>query len=237
MHIQLVNPNSSASMTMLIRESAKACAFAGTRITAVNPDTTPSSIEGYTDEAMSVPAMLELIRKGEAQGVNAHVIACFDDPGLAAAREIASGPVIGICQAAIQVATCIATRFSVVTSLSRSVPIIEDLVQAYGSGSRCRSVRCVDMPVLALEAEPEIAENRLIQEIEAARDQDRVDAVILGCAGMADLCRRLEERTGMPVIDGVAAAVKIAEGLVGGQYRTSKLGGYNYPETKAERLV
>ncbi len=236
MHIQLVNPNSSVSMTSLICESAKACAFVGTKITAVSPDTTPSSIEGYTDEAMSVPAMLDLIRQGEAQGVNGHIIACFDDPGLAAAREIASGPVVGICQAAIQVATCIATRFSIVTSLHRSVPIIEDLVHAYGSGSRCRSVRCVDMPVLALEKDPEFTENRLAQEIEAARDRDRVDAVILGCAGMGDLCRRLQERTGMPVIDGVAAAVKIAEGLVGGQYRTSKLGGYNYPEKKTAEL-
>lgn len=232
MRIQLINPNSSASMTTLIRQSAEACAHPGTRITAVNPETTPLSIEGYADESMSVPAMLDLIRWGEAQGIDAHVVACFDDPGLAAAREIAAGPVVGICQAAVQVATVIATRFSVVTTLSRSVPIIEDLVAAYGADARCRSVRCVEMPVLALEENPETTEARLVQEIEAARDHDRADAVILGCAGMSDLCRRLEDRTGVPMIDGVVAAVKFAEGLVGGRYRTSKLGGYDYPRSK-----
>ncbi|MBT9246521.1 aspartate/glutamate racemase family protein (plasmid) [Gemmobacter fulvus] len=233
MKILVINPNSTLSMTMQIADSARRCAFPGTVIEAINPKGTPASIEGHADEAMSVPAMLDLIRAGEARGVDAYVIACFDDPGLAAAREIAAGPVIGICQAAVQVATTIATRFSIVTTLPRSVPIIEDLVEAYGAGHRCRAVRAVDMPVLALEQDPTTAEARLIREIEAARDVDGAEAVVLGCAGMSDLCDRLQLQTGMPVIDGVTAAVKLAEGLVGGGYATSKIGAYDYPRAKS----
>lgn len=127
MHIHLINPNSTASMTAQALESALLVKHAHTHVSASNPTDTPASIEGGADEAMSVPGMLAEIRQGEAQGVDAYVIACFDDPGLHAAREVAKGPVIGICQAAVQVAMTISRRFSVITTLPRSVPIIEDL--------------------------------------------------------------------------------------------------------------
>ncbi len=230
--ILLVNPNSTASMTALVRRSAERVAAPGTRIEAVNPADGPASIEGYHDEAMAVPAMLDAIRAGEARGIHAHVIACFDDPGLDAAREIARSPVIGICQAAVQVASTLAARFSVVTTLPRSVPIIEDLVESYGAGRRCRRVRAVDLPVLALEANPREAQARLLSEIRATLAEDRAEAVVLGCAGMSDLCAWLSAETGVPVIDGVTAAVKLAEALVGAGYRTSKVGAYAWPRTK-----
>jgi allantoin racemase len=232
MKILVINPNSTASMTAQIAESARRCAFPGTLIEAATARGTPASIEGHADEAMAVPAMLDLIRGGEVQGVDAYVIACFDDPGLAAAREIARGPVVGICQAGVHVAATIASRFSIVTTLPRSVPIIEDLVAGYGAAHRCRSVRSVNMPVLALEQDPDTCERRLLHEIRAARDQDGAEAVLLGCAGMSELCARLQDQTGIPVIDGVSAAVKLSEGLVGGGYLTSKVGAYGFPRLK-----
>ncbi|MEI2685385.1 MAG: aspartate/glutamate racemase family protein [Cypionkella sp.] len=234
MRIMVINPNSTASMTAQIRKSAESCAGLGTVIEAANPIDTPRSIEGYADEARAVPAMLDLIQEGQVRGAQGFVIACFDDPGLAAAREVARGPVVGICQAAVQVAVTIANRFSIVTTLPRSVPIIEDLVASYGASARCRSVRAVNMPVLALEAEPDVAETRLLQEIEAARDNDGAEVIILGCAGMSELCDRLAAKSGVPVIDGVVAAVKLVEGLVAGGYATSKLGSYNFPRLKEE---
>jgi allantoin racemase len=232
MRIMVINPNSTAAMTAQIRKTAEGCALATTVIEAVNPAGTPRSIEGHADEARAVPAMLDLIEAGQDRGAQGFVIACFDDPGLAAAREVARGPVVGICQAAVQVAVTIASRFSIVTTLPRSVPIIEDLVAQYGATPRCRSVRAVDMPVLSLEAEPARAEARLLREIEAARDIDGAEVVILGCAGMSDLCDRLAAQSGMPVIDGVVAAVKLVEGLVGAGYATSKLGSYDFPRVK-----
>lgn len=237
MRILVINPNSTASMTAQIDASARRAAFPGTVIESINPQGTPASIEGHADEARAVPAMLDLIRAGEARGMDAYVIACFDDPGLAAARELARGPVVGICQAGVHVASTIASRFSIVTTLPRSVPIIEDLVAGYGAAGRCRNVRAVNMPVLALEQEPETCELRLLHEIRAARDQDRAEAVLLGCAGMSELCDRLQAQTGVPVIDGVSAAVKLAEGLVGGRYLTSKIGAYDYPRHKAAALI
>lgn len=233
MHIHLINPNSTASMTTQALESALLVKHAHTRVSASNPTDTPVSIEGGADEAMAVPGMLAEIRQGEAQGVDAYVIACFDDPGLHAAREVAKGPVIGICQAAVQVAMTISRRFSVITTLPRSVPIIEDLISDYGAERHCRKVRAIDLPVLALEEDPQKAERLLLQEIELAKAEDGAEAIVLGCAGMSSLCDRLKEATGVPVIDGVTAAVKIAEALIGAGYTTSKVNTYAYPRIKA----
>ncbi|GLS29745.1 allantoin racemase [Mesorhizobium albiziae] len=232
MHILLINPNSTASMTEQALASALRVKQPGTRVTATNPTDTPASIEGGADEAMAVPGMLSQIRKGEAEGVDAYVIACFDDPGLHAAREVARGPVIGICQAAVQVAMTISRRFSVITTLPRSIPIIEDLVVSYGANHHCRNVRAIDLPVLALEEDPLQAERLLANEIERAKKEDRAEAIVLGCAGMSVLCDRLSAATGVPVIDGVTAAVKFAEALVGAGYATSKANAYDFPRIK-----
>ncbi|WP_079210610.1 aspartate/glutamate racemase family protein [Brucella pituitosa] len=237
MHIHLINPNSTASMTKQALDSALLVKQSHTRISASNPLDTPASIEGGADEALAVPSMLAEIRKGESQGVDAYVIACFDDPGLNAAREVATGPVIGICQAAIQVAMTISRRFSVITTLPRSVAIIEDLVIAYGAERHCRKVRAINLPVLALEEERDRAEQLLISEIKRARDEDGAEAIVLGCAGMSSLCERLKRATGVPVIDGVTAAIKMAEALVGAGYATSKVNSYDYPLSKGPAIT
>lgn len=232
MHVFVVNPNSTASMTAVIRDSAERVAGPGTVIEAVTLAGTPASIEGHADEARAVPAMLDAIRAAEGRGAQATVIACFDDPGLGAAREVARGPVVGLCQAGVQVAMTIAARFSIVTTLPRSVPIIEDLVEAYGAGRQCRRVRSVDLPVLALEADPAEAFARLKREIRLAVEDDGAEAVLLGCAGMAEMCRALQAETGVPVIDPVSAAVKLAEAFAGGGFATAKGGSYAFPREK-----
>ncbi|WP_245766438.1 aspartate/glutamate racemase family protein [Sulfitobacter brevis] len=232
MRVHVINPNSTISMTAQIGRAARRAASADTVIDLVTARGTPVSIEGYADEALSIPAMLAEIRAAEARGAGAHVIACFDDPGLSAAREVAAAPVIGICQAAVQVAMTLSVRFSVVTTLGRSVPIIEDLVDSYGAARRCRRVRAIDLPVLTLEEDPDGSYALLAAEVCAARDHDSAEVVVLGCAGMAEMCERLTAETGVPVIDGVTAAVRQAEALIGMGYRTSKLGGYAWPRIK-----
>ncbi len=151
MRILVVNPNTTSSMTATIGRAAQAAAAPGTVVEAVNPADGPASIEGYFDEAYSVPGLLAEIRKGEAAGFDGYMIACFDDTGLDAARSLASGPVIGIGEAAFHCASLIAGRFSVITTLSRSMPAIEHNLARYGLAARCARVRASEVPVLALE--------------------------------------------------------------------------------------
>lgn len=237
MRILVVNPNTSASMTASIGAAARAAAAPGTEIVAVNPESGPASIEGYYDEAFSVPGLLEEIAKGEAAGVAGHVIACFDDTGLEAARCLARAPVIGIGEAAFHVAALVAHRFAVVTTLSRSIAAIETNLLKYGLDRRCARVRAADVPVLSLE-DPESNATALISvEIERAKNEDRAEAIVLGCAGMADLAQRLSQKHALPVIDGVASAVKLAEALATLGLRTAKAGAYASPLPKPYRGV
>ena len=231
MKLLVVNPNSTAAMTDRIACSILPFAAAGTEISFRNPASSPASIEGFYDEASSVAAMLEIIAEAEEAGSQGCVVACFDDPGIGAAREIASGPVMGICQAAMQAASIVAARFSVVTTLPRSVPIIEDLAVAYGMERRCRRVHAADIAVLALEQD---ADARMIvrDAVCRAAKQDGSEAIVLGCAGMADLTGWLSEEAGVPVIDGCLAGLKIIEGMVGAGLRTSKAGAYGWPRAK-----
>lgn len=232
MKIFVINPNTTVSMTEKIDACARAAASPGTEIVTRNPAGGPVSIEGYYDEAIATPGLLEEIRRGEAAGADAFVVACFDDPAIGACRELATGPVLGICEAAMHAATMIASSFSVVTTLPRAVPIIEDLAVRYGMERRCRRVRAADLPVLSLEEADPKARQQVLAEVGRAVAEDRCEAVILGCAGMADLTGWLSREAGVPVIDGVVAAVRMAEALVGAGLRTSKAGAYQPPRPK-----
>jgi allantoin racemase len=230
--ILIVNPNTTAAMTEKIGAAARAVAASGTEIIAVNPPDGPVSIEGYYDEAFSVPGLLAEIAKGEALGVAAHIIACFDDTGLEAARSLASAPVIGIGEAAFHLASMLGHRFSVVTTLSRSIAAIETNLTKYGLATRCAKVRACEVPVLSLDDPSSNASALISAEIERAKLLDSAEAVVLGCAGMADLAARLTEQHGLPVIDGVASAVKLAEAFATLGLKTSKIGAYAAPRPK-----
>jgi len=231
--IKLINPNTSQSMTELIGAAARSVASPGVQIEAVSPQHGPVSIEGHYDEALACVGLLEEVRRGEADGADAYVIACFGDPGLDAAREIARGPVLGVAEAAMRSACYLATGFSVVTTLKRTVVIAEHLVDKYGVRRHCRRVRACEIPVLELENPASDAYRTILAECRRALAEDDSGAIVLGCAGMADLCERLQRELGVPVIDGVAAATATAEALVRAGLGTSKLGDYARPLPKA----
>jgi allantoin racemase len=220
-------------MTEKIGRAARAVAASGTEIIAVNPPDGPVSIEGYYDEAFSLPGLLAEIANGETLGVSAHIIACFDDTGLEAARSLASAPVIGIGEAAFHLASLLGHRFTVVTTLSRSIAAIETNLLKYGLASRCAKVRACEVPVLALDDPASNASVRIGEEIERAKCEDNAEVIVLGCAGMADLAARLSEQHGLPVIDGVTSAVKLAVALGVLGLKTSKIRTYAAPLPKA----
>ncbi|MGI9433914.1 MAG: aspartate/glutamate racemase family protein [Geminicoccaceae bacterium] len=232
MKILVVNPNTTLSMTEKIGEAARSVAAPGTEITAVSPDKGPVSIEGHYDEAYCVPGVVEQVLAGAAEGYDGFVVACFDDPGLHSCRTAVAQPVVGICEAAMHAATMIAASFSVVSTLARSIPVIEELGIRYGMERRMKRVWAADIPVLALEEEGSDAKEKVRAAVLRAIEEDRSEAVILGCAGMADLTAWLTRETGVPVLDGVASAVKMAEGLVALGLGTSKVGGYASPRPK-----
>ena len=231
MKLLLINPNTTQAMTDGIAATARAVAAPATRVVAVQPSFGPASIEGHFDEAIAAAGVAEQVRLFGSDA-DAVLIACFGDPGLDAAREACDGPVLGIAEAAFQAAAMLATGFSVVTTMVRTCVIAEHLLHKYGFERRCRGVHGSDIPVLALE-DGGLA---CLPQIEALARQalvrDRSGAIVLGCAGMAPLCQTLQQRLGVPVVDGVSAAVKFAEALHALGLRTGKRGDYARPLPK-----
>ncbi|MEP0234459.1 aspartate/glutamate racemase family protein [Roseibium sp.] len=214
-HLLVINPNTTASMTRKIGEAARAAAGPRTRITAINPHHGPAAIQGAADGGAALPGLLALVETtlSNDPAVDAVIIACFDDTGVWQLKSRCSVPVIGIGEAACHMASLLVERFSVVTTLSVSVPVLEDNLARNGLARRCVKVRASDVPVLDLEDAASDARGKITAEMSCALAEDDIGAIVLGCAGMADLANELSEQFQVPVLDGVAAAIGLAEAL------------------------
>lgn len=232
MLIKVINPNTDEAMTATIEKCARAVAGPGTRLEVVASPMGPASIESHYDEALSVPGILTEVLAGEAEGVDGYLIACFGDPGLDAVRELTSAPVLGVAEAGYHAAAMLGRGFSVVTTLGRTRGRALDLARTYGFEHRCLAVHACEIPVLELDTDPD-AERRITQMCRAALDRDGSDVVVLGCAGMADLCARISAAIGAPVVDGVAAGVVMLESLARLGLRTPSRGEFSAPPPKA----
>lgn len=208
--IVLINPNSTASMTEAMVKTAQADRPELT-IEGWTSAKGPAAIEGREDGAQAVPPMLDLVREASEKGARAIIIGCFDDTGLEAAQQLAKCPVIGIGQAAYHVASMASSRFSVVTTLGVSVPILEENVRAYGLAGNLARVRASGVPVLDLEHNPGPAMQAVLDEILRAEGEDDIDAIVLGCGGMVHLPELVREHTQLRLIDGVRSAIAVAD--------------------------
>lgn len=132
-------------------------------------------------------------------------------------------------------ASMVATGFSIVTTLVRTVGIARHLVATYGMSGHCRNIRATDLAVLDLERPGSAAYAAILEECRRASTQDGAEAIVLGCAGMADLASRIGKELGVPVVERVTVAVKFVEALVGLGLRTSKIGELAPPLRKAYR--
>lgn len=245
MRIHLINPNTSRAMTDKIAVTAREVAGPDVDVVATCPEpgAGPAAVESHTDEAWAALVVAQQVAAAEAAGVgpadggepdgvgpaDGYVVACFGDPGLDAARELTDGPVVGIAEAAMHVATLSGRTFAVVTTLSRTLGRAHDLVRRYGFEDTCVAMYAADVPVLELEDAGSAAREKIAELCERAVRDDGADTVVLGCAGMTDLCADLTKRTGVPVIDGVAAAVGLVSGMVRMGVGTSKRDEYAPP--------
>jgi allantoin racemase len=110
--------------------------------------------------------------------------------------------VVGIAEAAMHAASFLGRGFSVVTTLARTTGRAWDLAEAYGMTRFCRAVRACEIPVLALEDPESDAFAAIVAESRRAVADDGAEAIVLGCAGMADLAARMTEAVGVLVVDG-----------------------------------
>lgn len=229
MKILVLNPNTSTTMTAEIDVAARAAAAPGTEIVSAQPQFGTVAIDSAAESYLSAVGVMDLVATQLATGTfdaDAVVLAGFGEHGKDALQEMLEVPVLDIAESAAHVAQLIGRRFSVVTTLTRSIAPIEDRLLLAGLAGHCASVRACGLGTAEIDADPAGAVAAIVAEAARAVTQDRADVICLGCAGMAGVTAAIAEKVGVPAVDGVVAAVGLAQMLVGLGLSTSKAGGY-----------
>jgi allantoin racemase len=221
--ILTVNVNTTESMTALIGEQARGAASPGTEIVAVTPRFGPVSVESILESHLSAVGVLDAVLHTPGP-YDAVILAGFGELGREALQELVAVPVVDITDAAAHLACLLGRSFAVVTTVPRAVPAIEDRLTLAGLRARCVAVRAIQMNVLDLEADLDATAAAIAAAATQAVRDDGAEVICLGCAGMAGLAERVSARVGVPVVDGVTAAVTLAESLHSLGLRTSRVG-------------
>lgn len=207
MAVIIINPNSTRSMTHAMlaqaRRSVPDLDFEGWTSTEG-----PQAIQGVADGEAARAPLLQLVERASSQDADGIIIGCFDDTALEEAAKIAVCPVIGIGQASYHYAALRNWRFSVVTTLSVSTPIIQSNIERHGFGHVVSKVRASEIPVLELETNTRLASKMVTQEALIAEQEDGISAVILGCAGMVEVVDAVRRKLSAAVIDPVECAAQ-----------------------------
>ena len=231
MRILVVNVNTTESITDTIARQARAVAAPGTEIVGLTPRFGADSVEGNFESYLAAIAVMDRVMAYD-QPFDAVIQAGYGEHGREGLQELLNVPVVDITEAAASTAMFLGHAYSVVTTLDRTVPLIEDRLKLAGLYQRCSSVRASGMAVLELEEHPLAAMEAIVHQAELAIREDKAEVICLGCGGMAGLDERIRQRTGVPVVDGVTAAVTIAESLVRLGLSTSKIRTYATPRPK-----
>jgi allantoin racemase len=231
MRILVVNVNTTQSMTEAIGAQAQAFAAEGTEIVALTPRFGAESVEGNFESYLAAVAVMDRVAS-YPEPFDAVIQAGYGEHGREGLQELLDVPVVDITEAAASTAMFLGHKYSVVTTLDRAVPLIEDRLKVAGLEARCASVRASGLAVLELEEDPARAVETIVEQAERAVRDDKAEVIVLGCGGMAGLDEQIRARTGVPVVDGVAAAVTIAESLVRLGLSTSKVRTFAPPRTK-----
>ena len=211
-NILLINPNTTASMTELVLRTARGFARPDTRLRAVTGAFGARYVASRAAYAVAGHAALDALANDRGTK-DAVVLACFGDPGLAALKEVSAVPVVGMADASILQACAIGQRFSIVTGGERWKSMLEEFVASHGLSSRLASVRTVAPTGAAIARNPKAAMALLAKGCTACVREDGADVVILGGAGLAGLAAKLKTMVDAPLLDGVACAISMAEGL------------------------
>lgn len=220
MKILIINPNSDPDMTAAIQQTADT--FARGRFEAACRLTpgAPGFIETYEDQARSAAGMIGLIQEFE-QEFDAFIVACHSDPHLDVMKEITDKPVVGIGEASMKLATMLGHRFSVLTDNPHSIPNKEVQARAYHLEELLASVRAPEKRGDGPE------EEKYIRAAQAAVEEDGAEVLVLGCAGLTGMDKKIRAGLDVPVLDGVICALILASGFAEAGITTSKARRYN----------
>ena len=230
MKLAIVNPNSSETVTGAIMESARRAASPSTELIGLTTKGGTRNIDSAFGDYLSGAAMirtcLDAVDLHAPDGV---VLAGFGRVGIDALKEALAIPVVSIAEASMAVACLLGHRFTTLTMLRQFIPYQQDLVRLYGFESKCASVRAINVNVEECVTNRERTLAELTAEIRKIVAEDRAEVVILGCAGLCGYDAELSRLAGIPVLDPVTVAVRVAESFVALGLAQSKIRKFAHP--------
>ena len=134
---------------------------------ALTPDFGAESVEGNFESYLAAVAVMDRVLS-YSEPYDAVIQAGYGEHGREGLQELLDVPVVDITEAAASTAMFLGHSYSVVTTLDRAVPLIEDRLKLAGLDARCASVRASGMSVLELESEPERAVQAIVDAAEPA---------------------------------------------------------------------
>ena len=210
--ILVVNPNCNEAVTIGLADALAAIRFAdGPEIECRTLAEGPYGIETQEHvERVTLP-LRQLV--AGSNDIDAFVIACYSDPGLAVCREATTRPVFGINEAGVLTALARGEHLGVIAIGQPSIRRHVRYIRHMGLMARFAGERPLNMSV-AETASGDRTLDRMIEVGKELRDEDAADVIVMGCAGMARHRQSLEAALGVPVIDPTQAAVAMAIGAV-----------------------
>lgn len=231
MRILVVNVNTNQSMTEGIVRSAQRAASPNTEVVGLTPRFGAESCEGNFESYLAAVGVIDAVMSFNGE-FDAVVQAGYGEHGREGLQELLDVPVVDITEAGAAAAMFLGRRYSVVTSLDRTVPLIEDRLLLAGLDRHCVSIRASGLSVLELESDSSRAVEAITGEASLAVKNEFAEVIVLGCGGMAGITENIERSLEVPVVDGVAAAIKFAESFCDLGLGTSKSRTYASPRSK-----
>jgi len=230
MRILVINPNSSPVVTGAIMDSARRAAAPETELVPITTKGGTRNVDSAFGDYLSGSYMIRTCLEAvELHRPDAVVLAGFGRVGVDALKEALAIPVVSIAEASMAIAAMLGHRFTTLTMLQQFVPYQEDLVRLYGFEAKCASVRAINVNVEACVTDREQTLAELTEAVRRIVAEDRAEVVILACAGLCGYDAELSRRAGVPVLDPVAVATKVAESLVALGLRHSKVRKFASP--------
>jgi allantoin racemase len=172
------------------------------------------TIQSAYEASLSTTEDLECAMVAEKAGYQAVIIPCGGDPGVAPLREVLSVPVIPPSSTAKHLCSLLGPRFSVLTT-GKGTPYRTEIHERDGL-LKLVSIHPVGLTVPEVRARPEEAFEAMVREGRRAVEEYGACSVTYGCMSMGFLMvdERLTEELGVPAVNPVKAAVKMAETLI-----------------------
>jgi allantoin racemase len=162
---------------------------------------------------VSAHALVDLLAE-EGPGHDAVVVGMSLDTGLWAARELLEVPVVGMTEAALLCACAMAPRFGLVVLGRNNAQPFRELVESYGLAGRLAGIVALEVTPEDRLRDAEALHGPVVDAAKRLMEQAGAEAVILAGAVMVGLPRALESRLPVPLVEGIACGVLLAEALV-----------------------